>query len=277
MTSPSLPREPSFLLTIPVTHTWGYQATKVGLDRYESYLYETILFEDRALLSAAERARRRGVEDSSVGPNAKAAGLINYVFSYLGVHDPYYSRGAQPAFGVFIRPDREQPAPEQCHASRRDLDSPEAAEGGAAHELNHLLPEHGRQLAHLECHFDERHNRDEWKYWSASEFFIPDGWEWKIEMRFLERVPVEGFIALLWPVSAKALTLQGGRSFDTKLSVGADRFQADHPGCVVVKYKVSAREGGPMSLVRASTGAARSFVTTGEFPRLIEADGSVLQ
>lgn len=265
----------TFLLGIPATHTWGLNGTRGLVDRYRAYLHQKILFDDGALLSASARRIANGTEAGYVGPSAIRAELENYVFAYLGIHNPYYIRdplrqlGTVPGFGIFIDTKLESQEPRHCHASWRDLDSPESKMYVLAFRRFLLKPEHGRELANLQAFI--RHDGDPWRYWGAEPHFSPDDtWTWTIEFRFQERVPATAFKAILWPIINKASSLMGGRSVHTRLELDADKFQASYPNCTVIKYRVSARSGGgPAALIRASTLAARYFSEWGEFPKIL--------
>jgi len=265
----SLKLSPSFLFEIPTTHTWGFQNRNSKREPYERFLYETILFGDKALLSnQARKHQGRSVPDS-ITPNAKLAGLDEFVFAYLGVHDPYYAHSDFPAFGVFLAKQSTFECFPFCHATRRNLDSPELKLAEMTVEKQFLLPDDARKLADIESLTDPRHNCDPWQYWSAYPYFSRTSWEWKVEFHYKGQVKIDDFIAILWPTEKAILTRSSGFKVDTRLNRDARRFQSVCKRCQVVEYPYDA-DDPERALIEASSIAARKFIETGKFPSRIE-------
>ncbi len=63
------------------------------VDRYKKYLHQKILFSDGALMSASARRATGETGVAHVGEAALAADLENYVFAYLGIHNPLLHTG----------------------------------------------------------------------------------------------------------------------------------------------------------------------------------------
>src|ERR1041385_3921576 len=108
-----------------VTHTLPRE--KVWVSGFRDLCRE-ILEEGEGLLSDYSRENRHLYavgEPRPRMPQARAVGLNHFVFAYLGVHDPFYSRAPagvpMPAFGLFVR--RQLETFPYCNVTRRDLAS----------------------------------------------------------------------------------------------------------------------------------------------------------
>jgi hypothetical protein len=208
----------------------------------------------------------RETTTAELGPAAIRAELGKYVFAYLGIHEPYYTRGHFPAFGVFIAPGAESyPA---CNASRRDLDSPEVT-GDLS--LQFLLADDSRKLAALELAIDPRHDRDFWKYWGAPEHwgdeYSESHWTWVHEFHFYRRVACGQFAAVLWPNEMVVDTKSGALRL-SEITDDAQEFRQANPQCKVVLYEPSVSEPA-RTFTAASAAAARYYLENGEFPEYV--------
>jgi hypothetical protein len=267
---------PSFLLRMPPAHTWGYRLRSQSDSPYKRFLYEIILFQDKALLAKTIRLKGGKPDTSTVGPTARLCGLDEYVFAYLGVHEPRYARDDFPAFGVFIKVSKVLESFPRCIASRRDLDSPERKKQQVPIETHFLLPDHGRKLAELERISDPRHAADPWRYWSAFEYWNKNSWKWKIEFHYHERVGIDDFSAILWPTDPAHFTRMSGKNGETRSNRDVTRFLETYPQCTVIRYELDWSQQGD-SLLRASTLAARHYDQKGIFPSRITMGGKVEQ
>jgi len=259
---PCDPADKANLLRLPTTHTFG------SLSGTGEPLWKRILLQDAALLSHASReTTNEHPQDATVAATAKNWGLNQFVFSYLGVHDPYYARANFPAFGVFI--NKEAETFPRCNATRRDLATLEAATNEAA--LYFLLPDNARELAGLELESTADCQGQFWRYWGAHQYwddeFSRNHWRWKIEFHFLNSVPASEFEAVLWPIEpARVSPFRRGR-FPLRPSE-QDDYAAQNPASVIISYDCPTSEPG-LAFVRASASAAIYYLTHGEFPHRV--------
>jgi len=247
--------------TFPYEKRWGAEST---------YPFREILFNDEALLSERRRILNNKIKPSEPRremTRAREVGLDHYVFSYMGIHDPYYadqSTFPNPPFGAFIGIDLESYP--NCNATRRDVGSPEA-EWPPHREF--LLPQSARAMSHLQVRNDARHVEDFWHYWGAPKYWREEAryadshWEWQIEFHYYDNIPISQLDAVLWPVEFRAL---GPRKRETSLLEGeASRFRDAHPECKVIPYQWS--PGNPtMSFIKASYAVARFFLMRERYP-----------
>jgi hypothetical protein len=271
--SPPVDSPAKFLRTIPTTHSWGNG--KLSINRREIFLFEKILFQDRGLLSKNGRhpCEDRGTKRQTVGQRAKDCGLENYVFAFLGGHEPYYAQSEFPAFGLFIQcRDTVENFP-SCNASRRDL----ASEEIDAHEpvLKHfLLPKHGRALAEAETLHNPKFGGDPWRYWGTEEHWTEDSWQGKVEYHFRERVGIADFAAILWPVD-QVIIIKSGISRETsEMTRRRAEFQTLAPHCAIITYETDPEDPATMFL-RASSVTTRHYVQYGTFPQHIGPSGEL--
>jgi hypothetical protein len=157
----------------------------------------------------------------------------------------------------------------RCHATRRDLKSPQAEEPPVR---EFLLPNDARVLTHLQAQDpDEPHKNDFWHYWGAYQYwnedvnFRRDHWKWKVELHYRDRVAVTEIDAILWPVEFRLVRSRtnGVERRSPDLAEIA-RFRKAHPGIWVIPYEWSER--GFADLVRVSTGTALYFHAYHSYP-----------
>jgi len=259
--TPAVPWIEEALQVLPTTHTFGLH----GRERPKGYLHRAILFDEQALVSNAGRAMAGDRTTArTVGFNARAVLLDQFVFSYLGVHNPYYARGSFPAFGVFIsKPLEEYPL---CNCTRRDL---AVVTTGEALSTYFLLPEDGRRLAAMEVTHDPQHQGDFWHYWGAEQHwkgkYPTVQWRWMFEFHFRNRVSIHNVDAVLWPhvLSVDPWTLGSAVS---EVAEDQARFAQIFPKCTVISYNPSTARPA-IAFVRASEKAARHFLKHKAFPR----------
>jgi hypothetical protein len=267
--SASYPPEAGYhgaLRQLPTTHTFGSRSGPV------EHLDRKILFEDQALLSNAARTRTHPVAKSgTVASMAVRLGLNEFVFTYLGVHDPYYSRTHFPAFGVFAKRDIE--VFPSCNATRRDLASPEViTDDDATILLQFLLPVDARELAGTELQTDSRHKGSFHCYWGFPEFwndhtYAKQNWQWKYEFHFFDSIPTTQFDAVLWPMEMRVNRWTRGR-VPAPLTARQAEFAAAHPNCAVIPYEPSTRRPG-QAFVSASARVAEYYLRNSHFPALV--------
>jgi hypothetical protein len=247
---------------LPTAHTFGFYRELSGDRRL---IYEDILLTDKALVCDKSRKRNKKLLPERV----RRLKLHHFVFSYFGIHDSYYTRGGElaiPGFGVFIKTKLENfPV---CNATRRDVNSPEVKRP-LAREF--LLPGDAKALAFLQAENDDRHGGDFWHYWGDPGLFFDDHysnshWEWKIELHFRDRVPVEDFAAILWPFELRAV--RAGR-LERRMLGEYEVFQSLFPECKVIPYNWE-EPGQNSSLLVASYAVARYYLANNKFPE--EAD-----
>jgi len=261
------------LRQVPTTHSFG--ARSGGILKLD----EKVLFEDKALLANTERRRAlASVGAGTVGSTAARWGLDEFVFTYLGVHDPYYARTHFPAFGVFVKRGAETFP--RCNATRRDLASPETGgDDDATVRLQFLLPSDARdlpsdtrELASLELGNDDRHQGSFRRYWGFPEFwadagYATDSWKWKHEFHFLEQIPTTNFDAILWPREMRVNAWTRG-FVPAPLTDRQSEFMDAHKQCAVISYSPSTHYPAS-AFVSASARVAEHYVRTGSFPTFI--------
>jgi hypothetical protein len=253
----NVPAKDSTRKFIPATHTFPFfKKTDVA---------QEILLNDQALLAAKVRRRGTGADSGREMMEARSMNLHEFVFSYLGAHDPYYAkigRANSPGFGVFIKRDIEEfPS---CNATRRDLASKEAEK---PFEREFLLPSDARSFACLQALNDKRHSGDFWHYWGDPKYlrevgYLSHQWEWKVEIHFHEKVEVDDFEAIIWPYHEVAI---GAGKKAKKVLGDVDAFQKTFPKCKTILYNWE-NPSERTSLFIASNIVANYFVEHREYP-----------
>jgi hypothetical protein len=135
-----------------------------------------------------------------------------------------------------------------------------------------LLPEDARDIALLEAVSDPRHKCDLWQYWSAHPFFTNESWKWKLEFHYLNKVEIDDFAAILWPISKPKdahLSMRSGLTPNTKLNSDAEIFKKLHPNCKVIEYNYGDTDNFDRELLKASTLAMKYFADEGKFPNSV--------
>lgn len=270
----AFPPEAERFVGAPITHTFPAERTLGETTRDRRLVYEDVLFSDRALLSNAlqeEEGRLLPDEPRPKMQQAREMGLQHFVFGYLGVHDPYYSRSTDvpiPLFGVFLSPNIEQFP--QCHATRRDLASPEADKTPTR---DFLYASDARDLACCEWSFLARHKGDFWHYYGAPTYwrecplYLSKMWEWKFEFHYSDRVPLNDLKAILWPHEVR-LDLRGGL-VPSPMTQRASEFRRQWPGITVILYEWS-QQHPASEFAEASYLVSRFFMTEGHYPETLE-------
>jgi len=148
-------------------------------------------------------------------------GLENYVFTYLGIHQPYYARkndgkiglNSKP-FGIFVKNPLLSIETEKFphnHASRRDVGKNNDDVDQKKTDLEFLLPKDARLLMAYQVCNDPDHNCSPsqlerfWHYYGNNGFwndgeYATNSWKKKAEFRFFERLKLEDIEAVLWPI-----------------------------------------------------------------------------
>lgn len=213
---------------------------------------------------------------------ARQVGLDDFVFTYLGCHEPYYGASrdpdddaydAFPIFGLFIKRELER-FPE-CNASRRDLASSESSPDT---ESEFLLPNDARVLAAHEVSNNPRHQGDFWHYWGCRRYrnmgslserrqYVSQQWEWKMEFHFRERIEKLSFGAILWPIEPMAIG--AGTTRFTHLSEESDAFRRHFPEIDVVTYEWDQANSAD-TFATASEAVTRYFLRYNRYPRSAE-------
>jgi hypothetical protein len=252
---------------LPTAHTFGFYREFFGTKRN---IYEDILLIDKALLSDKYRKQNKKLLPREYRARvrmtrARRVKLHHFVFSYFGIHDPYYTRGGEyaiPGFGVFIKTNIE--AFPNCNATRRDISSPEVK---PPFIREFLLPSDAKLLAYLQALNDARHSNDFWHYWGKPQYFSNPGyatrhWEWNIELHFRDKVPVSDFAAILWPFELQAV---GAGRLERRMLGDYETFQSIFPNCKVIPYNWK-QYGQSSSLIIASYSVARFYLANNRFP-----------
>lgn len=251
--------------TFPSEKFWGNKT---------QYPYKEILFETQKLLSSTKRRKIDKNEPTRDMDHARDFGLDNYVFAYLGRHQPYYAtlHDATSAifpnisypFGIFIK--RECEVFPKCNASRRDLASNQIT---TPHYCEFFLPQDARSFVAYQI-MSERHNKDAWHYWGAARYSLSDekynreNWQWLIEFHFLEELSIENIEAILWPIEKVFLNVGFGETTSV-LKKDASEFREKHPGCCVIEYDCDLPTAGD-DFIRASCAVTRFFIEEGQYP-----------
>lgn len=250
----------------PTTHTFGWMSGNI------KELYRRILFEDEALLCENSRRSHGGSLGASMVHTAAASlGLTEFVFTYLGVHAPYYARTHFPAFGVFVKTSAEQTP--QCIPSRRDLASSHI-DASKPLKVQFLLPAHARELAIIELGGSE-HNGNLNHYWGDPNLwegeYSANHWEGLFEFHFLESIPVTQFHAILWPRQTMVNPFTGG-FLPTTYTRDLSEFVEAHPECSVIGYDPRIHLDPEKAFVEASSKAISYYLRQGRFPSQIAPD-----
>jgi hypothetical protein len=261
-----VPKDGTPLAFLPTTHTFSFARVLIGKSS-DRMLYQKILFDDRALLSSFTLAAGDStILSRTIGPRALAAGLDKFVFSYLGIHNPFYCRGSFPGFGVFIRVTEE--VFPKCNATRRNLSSPEVSANECSSEF--LLPTDVRELVSNEV--ESRHSGDVWRYWGHPDYWTSayalNMWQWLAEFHFVNRIGVESFEGILWPNDTAASPSYSGRMYADQLREDHRKFRQQFETCQIITYKPS--KARPITaFVKASYDAAFYYATNRRFPEFV--------
>ena len=234
------------LKNMHTTHTFGSNAS------------DNILFEHKSLLSQQYRIDNGFYKENEKPKDLGEAKILsNYIFTYLGVHDFYYSwdeatKKDLPAFGVFLpsafkRKDRSNRV---VNATRRDLSSPQSLHN----KLKEFL---SSELARIYAAYQiVNEHKDFWDYWGDCDKIENDAvyrknlWEQKIEFHYLEKINCSDFAALLWPLREESI--QNDKSInpeDIVKSVNPEdikkmnEFKKENPNVIVYPYTYKPKYG----------------------------------
>ncbi len=131
--------------------------------------------------------------------------IDNFVFSYLGTHDPYHRQYDAPPimpFGLFL--DASTFAFTHGNLCDRDYKKNDQVEKDEI-EYYFLKMEDLRKIITWRIVNDKFFASDFWKYFGKENYwddqeFVDNHWKKKAEMCFFNRVPLQFFRAILWPV-----------------------------------------------------------------------------
>ena len=248
----------------PTTHTFGQRS------EFVEELHKKVFFEDGGLLSEFKRLGSGSLaSESHISDNALDFGLNKYVFTYLGVHEPWYARTYFPAFGIFVRTTAEEFP--YCIATRRDLKSDEVNSSELRKQF--LRPNDARQLALYELSRN-RHNGDFFHYWGnpvqwcQNQEYVDNHWKWVYEFHFYEKLSVPNFHAILWP-REKMVASFSNEWFPTEYTNDQEEFKKLYPDCRIICYEPSISLTPQAAFVTASQRAIEYFVKKNEFPKFV--------
>lgn len=196
------------LKNLPTTHTFSKYRSLIDVR-------ENVLIKGQGLLADSER-----IEDPKLRrkmPKARSVNLHFYIFSYHGIHDPYYANYQREPmnkpFGIFIDPKAEKllrtaEPPLPSIATYRDLESSQSLNPLV---VNFLLPHDARELLANEV---KNLYADIWEYWGGTSQYSRAHWEQLYEFHFFKKVPVKMFLAVIWPLNYEDDENTGERSWD---------------------------------------------------------------
>ena len=233
----------SVLSEIFTTHTFAFEENWGTGNRYP---YKDILFTDKALLSQNHRDENNKFElDEPKKSFGEAFSLKFFVYAYLGIHDHFYSRTktekkgvriAVPAYGAFLTNDLDNMP--KTNATSRDLSSPEIV--GINKEDLFLKPSDARIYTAYEI--SNRHNNNFWKYWGDLDSYrnekdyLKDNWQWKTEFHYFDKVEINKFTALLWPIKT-VFTSKDVSGLNPKTISEIETFKTENPNVVIYQYE----------------------------------------
>lgn len=244
------------LRCLPTTHTFGWRSGST------TELHREILFKDRSLRSSSSR-RGNQKDTSFVASTASEIGFDSYVFTYLGVHDPFYARNHFPAFGVFVRSDRETFP--KCIATRRDLASKDIAFPLLWRQF--LKPLDSRQLLVTELQWGHCDGSFE-RYWGYPAHWNVDHWQEVYEFHFRENIPVSDFAAILWPREFMLDPYDGGL-VPQPHTADQKEFLSNFPNCKVIFYDPQPHGDPLKAFVKASAEAVEYYRINKRFPEFL--------
>jgi hypothetical protein len=247
-------------MQLDVTHTFA------EIDRDGCSLFQNIFFNSnenhRGLLSYQYR-ENNGLPNSR-DPSGDAAlfGLYEFVYAYLGSHEPYYGGGdIDPAFGVFLSKELERTI--SSNASRRDLASPEIR---PPVENEFMIPEDARKIIVFEI--VNGYHGDIWHYWGnpnadyADADYLKNMWKKKAEMHFFDSVQISDINGIIWP-HKRVWTVNG---FDDSQRTEKQRqFVELYPNIRIYNYQWNP-ESGSKAFLNASYRVSQYLFEHNEYP-----------
>lgn len=258
--------------------------------------YETIFSDlpDNGILSNGLREEKNINPDDDKSSRNIPPGLKNYVFSYLGIHQPYYSRMQEDKlgllskpFGVFIKNPYSNPDLEifpENHASRRDVGKDNDDVDQKNLDFEYLLPRDARLLMayqicndhvhkvaidQIDCFWHYYGNK---KYW-ADKDYADNSWKKKAEFRFFEKLELSEISAVLWPV-----WIHGSDEENEEYSRTHDDVQVyskKYPDIKFITYDLDLRNP-EICFVEASYIALEFYLKNNKFPEDISIAKNVL-
>lgn len=230
---------------MPTTHTFGYEKSFdiVPGVRFTVYPYKNILFEHKALHSESYREKLDPATKTSLKRTmtaARAYGLNEFVFSYLGTHEYYYaeSNGEKPAFGVFLSPSLDFDDEKFPNATLFDLES---------RYINGRLPQqvtlHTGNARDVSAHeIANFYENDFFNYWVCKDYALKNYhdigmWEQKREFHYFEKIGIEYFQGIIWPLEMVHDEKTGKANINTDTLHEIALFGKQHPDIIIYPYQ----------------------------------------
>jgi hypothetical protein len=262
-----------FALTSKVypAHTFAYDYLK-GIFEYNE--------KERNFNPSAKGLIAQAFRKSSLVPDrhmktSKELGHDIFLFSYLGVHNPYQRlKDNVPVrpFGLFIKKEIEEfPF---CHGAPCDV-AHENSEVIRDHlDKYYLLPLHLRQIKAFEIETKPVFNKNFWYY-----FGDPDSWMkeedygkrlfyYTGEMRYLKQISVSSIAAILWPFFVDIVLPDGTTDMDQNLELFT-AFKMAFPDISIIHYNhdIDYQQNWEITLVEASFYSYKFYLKNGYFPK----------
>jgi hypothetical protein len=236
---------------MPTTHSFGYEKTfKSGGSSSTIYPAKAILFENKAFLSDLEREKLTPIAYAAVPKRtmikARDYGLDDFVFSYLGVHEYWYTQSYGinvPAFGAFFSPDLETELP-NSNATLYDLES-RFASPFTPQKITLTTPSARDITLNEVCN---KYKNNFFAYWVcedylAKDFIDADKWMYKREFHFYEQVPVRRLQAILWPLELTPKKAPAKPSVNGNILKEIAEFKTLYPDVQIYQYIWDGDEG----------------------------------
>lgn len=278
---------------ISTTHTFSYKKKTPSGDVIP---YKSIfsLSPNNGLLSNGYRELNSiNPEDDKSNRNIPL-GLKNYVFAYLGMHQPYYARSIgdkiglhTKPFGVFFKTPEMATKIEEFphhHATRRDI-SPFNEEVNQAHiDLEYLLSSDARTITSYQICNDQAHKQlgdimeNFWHYYGNPQYFndvlyANNSWKKNAEFHYFEKVETDEIAAVLWPVWIEGT--DGVDELYSETHEDVQFYSKQFPLIKFITYDLDLRD--PEScFIEASYVALRFFLKNNKFPEDISIAKNVL-
>lgn len=271
------------------THTFSFEKNLGAIDIIP---YKTIFSDNQenGILSNGYRKVLKINPDDDLSSRNIPEGLENYVFAYLGIHQPYYSRkqddkvgiNTKP-FGVFVKSPQDDELIEgfdDCHASRRDIGTGNEEVDQLNKELEFLLAENARKLmsyqicndslhtcyatTQLECFWHYYGNPDLWR----NSDYASNSWKKKAEFRYFEKIRTSNIKAVLWPIWVEGV-VEGVPIF-SKTYEDLKDISKRFMDIQFITYNLDLRKP-EICFIEASYLSIKHYLTNGKFPESIRA------
>jgi hypothetical protein len=276
------------------THTFPYRKKK-GNDYifpYKSVFSDTLA--NGILSNGLRKQQNINPEDDKSCRNIPS-GLENYVFAYLGIHQPYYAKEIEgqlgfipKPFGVFITHSLNGQSQEifpHHHSSRRDVGKENEDVDQKKIENEYLLPEDARKLMAYQIFNDRAHKIGKtandwfWHYYGCPDYwqdnnYASNSWKKKAEFRFFEKIPIANIAAVLWPVWLDGHDENGEDIFShthEELTTYASMF----PDCKFITYDLDLKDP-EISYIDASYWATKYYLEFNRFPENVSIAKDIL-